>query len=75
MDRLKPVFSTDPVSVAVPPTCGRPALRVPDPVPGPPDLVAPPSDAFPDPVCLRKAVRFQLPASAPVRRNLRRFAG
>ena len=38
VDRLKHVNSADPVSVAVPPAPGRPALRVPEPVLRPPGL-------------------------------------
>ena len=68
-DRLKPVFSTDPVSVAVPRACGRPALRVPEPVLRTPGLLAPPSATVPVPVRPRKTVRFQLLTAAPTWRN------
>ena len=70
MDRLKPVFSTDSVSVAVPPTRGRPALRIQDPVLLPSDLIAPPSVPGPVPAFPGKSVHFKLPPTAPIWRIL-----
>ena len=54
VDRLKPVFSTDPVSVAVPATREYPVLHPPDLL----DLLAPPFAEAPDPTSPRKAVFF-----------------
>ena len=49
VDRLKPVFSADPVSVAVPPASGCPTLWVPTLALPPPDMLALPSAAVPIP--------------------------
>ena len=57
LDQLKPGFSKDPISVALPPVCGQPALR--------PALWAP------DPP--KKSVWFQLPPPVPVWRNPRQM--
>ena len=56
VQRLKPVFSDDPVSVAVPLARGRPALKVPDPVLRLTDQLTPPSSTVPVPVRPRKSV-------------------
>ena len=45
VDRLKPIFSSDPVSVAVPLARGHSVLHPPDPALRPPDLLAPSSSA------------------------------
>ena len=47
MDRLKPVFSDEPVSVALHPAHGRPVLRASVPVLSHPELLALPSAAPP----------------------------
>ena len=68
VDQLKPVFSDEPVSVALPPANGRPVLRAPDPVLRPLEMLVPPSPA--PPVCPAKRVCFQLLPSVPAWRNL-----
>ena len=52
VDRLKPVFSSEPISPAVPPPCGRPARRILDPALRPPELLSPPSATRA--VCIRR---------------------
>ena len=67
VDRLKPVFTEEPVSPALPPACGRPPLRVPDPILHPHVVLNPPSAVLP--VRPERRVCFQLPPSVPARQN------
>ena len=68
VDRLKPVFSDEHVSVALPPAHGRPVLQVPAPVLSPPEMLAP--SYATTPVCRARRVPFQVPPSDPTCRNL-----
>ena len=69
VDRLKPVISSDPVSVAVPPARWRPIFHPTDPALCPQYLLAPSSAAAPVLTHTKKTVGFQLPLPAPVQRN------
>ena len=70
VDRLKPVFSEDPVEAAIPPRRGRPPLR-PTPVVSRP----PPAPPLAAPRRKPRSVTFDLsPPPAPVRRNPPRAA-
>ena len=64
---LKPVFSDKPVSPALPPARGRPALQVPGLIIDPPVVLDLPSATLP--VRPERRVHFQLPPSVPARRN------
>ena len=70
VDRLKPAFSEDPISAALPPVPGRPALS--PALRAPNSLPSPPSAAVPARNSVRKGVRFNLLPPVPAWRNPRR---
>ena len=69
VDRLKPVFSSDSISPALPPPRGRPTQRILDLVLVPPVLLSPPSAADPAPIRPKKRVTFRLLPAVPVWQN------
>ena len=66
VDRLKPAFSKGPISAALPPVRGqpalRPALRAPDPPPSPPSAAVPAQNS------VKKGVCFSFPPPVPAQR-------
>ena len=67
VDRLKPAFSKDPISAALPPVHGYPvlshALRASDPSPSPPSTDVPAWNS------VKKGIHFRLPPPVPTRQN------
>ena len=63
VDLLKLAFSEDPISAALPPVLGGPALRAPKPLPSPPTAAVPAQSS------VKKSVWFQLLPPVPARSN------